>query len=219
MSTPRYDPKSIEDIVFQHDHSEALIRKIVSGSLPFPMAGKNGILLYGQYGTGKTALARMLPDAIEKQKNGEISDYRFERIRVGNDGARIINSLQSQSELVPYGLDFHYFVLDEVDNLKGPAMSSLKSVMNMPGTIFVLTTNHIADIDKGVISRCHCVEFNAAPPEKWLPLIKRILDDHNVVRPSDETLILLIDECKGNARDIITIGFQLSLSLPKRLTA
>jgi len=70
----RYDPKTISDIVFPCQHTSDLIHDIISGNLPFPMSGKNGILLHGVPGTGKSALAKLLPDAIEAAKSGEPAD-------------------------------------------------------------------------------------------------------------------------------------------------
>ena len=66
-------------------------------------------------------------------------------------------------------------------------MASLKSAMNMPNTIFIITTNHIDKVERGVINRCEEVEFNAAPAEDWLPLANRILKDMKV-KGSSNTL-------------------------------
>ena len=97
----------------------------------------------------------------------------------------------------------HYFVLDEVDNLRDASMLSLKSLMNMPQTLFVLTTNHFTSIDAGVVDRCHCIPFNAAPAANWLPLARRMLADANIVNVTDAQLVAVIEPCKGSARDIL----------------
>lgn len=205
-----YDPKSIADIVFPSQRSSDVIHDIISGDLPFPMSGKNGILLYGVPGTGKSALAKLLPDAIEAVRSGETADKLYVQVKQGSNGAAVINQVSARALTVPFTGTHSYFVLDEVDNLTDAAMLSLKSAMNTPNTIYVLTTNYVSKIEAGVISRCHPVAFNAAPAQSWLPLFKRVLTDRGAVIPADSVLLPIIAGCNGAARDIVTAAFTLA---------
>lgn len=204
-----YTPSGIGDVIFPCDDSQDLIEGILDKSLPFPISGKNGIILYGVYGTGKTALAKLLPDAIEMSHTGHEANYRFERVQQGNNGAMLIDKLMNISSFIPFS-KYHYFVLDEVDNLNSAAMSSLKTVMNRPDTVFIMTTNDITKIEGGVKNRSYLVEFNAAPAVKWLPLFKRVLCDQNVSPPDDHVILPVIEKCNGSARDIVTSALRLA---------
>lgn len=198
--TQKYAPKTINDIVFKSVNAQQQIVDIVNGNVPFP-SSKCGILLYGTYGTGKTQLAKLLPDAIEFNKTECSSNYVFCAIGSGNDGVKVINNIESRALLMPF-VSQHYFVLDEVDRLKPEVMQSLKQVMNLPNSVFILTTNNLPAIDKGVLSRCVLVEFNAAPDSAWLPKVKQILADYGVTR-TDEELLKVIALSKGDARKIL----------------
>lgn len=213
-----YDPKTIADIVFPSQATGDLIHDLVSGAQPFPASGKNGILLHGVPGTGKSALAKLLPDAMELARSGELPNTMYVQVKQGNNGASVINQVASQSLLVPLSGNYHYFVLDEVDNLTEPAMRSLKSAMNSPNSIFILTTNYLKEVEIGVQNRCHRIAFNAAPPQLWLPLFRRVLTDMGVVIPPDSILLPIIAGCNGSAREVVSSAFQLG-NRQKRLAA
>lgn len=90
-------------------------------------------------------------------------------------------------------------MLDEVDNLNDQTMATLKSVMNTPGCVFSLTTNHFDAVEAGVRSRCHCIPFLAAPTGRWLPLARRIISDAGITGVSDQQLMDVIATGKGSA--------------------
>ena len=111
---------------------------------------------------------------------------------------------------------YHYFVLDEVDMLTKSAMASLKSLMNMPSCVFVLTTNNFKNIEQGVRDRCHCIPFNAAVPARWLPICRRLLSDAGVYGISDQALINVIATGNGSARNILDAVISVILNVQRQ---
>jgi len=201
----KYEPKTINDIIWGNAESRLRIEDIVSGAEALPYCGKSAILLYGVFGTGKTTLANLLPNAIEKGRSNEdlAIEADFIACQQGFNGPQVMSLIErvlSKTSFNASGL--HYFVLDEVDNLTKLAQQSLKSALNTNRGVFILTTNNISELDKGLKDRCVLVEMNAAAVSDYLPLAKNLVSDMGVVM-SDDDLLPTISAAKGSLRNLI----------------
>jgi replication-associated recombination protein RarA len=214
-----FAPRTLEDMVIGDANSKSKLNDIVTGAVPFPAFGKCGILLFGAWGTGKTTLARMLPDLIEATRSGANALSSFHACAQGGNGTALMNKITNQAQLVSFNHSgLHYFVLDEVDNLTVAAQQSLKAIMNYRQSVFIMTTNYITKVDAGIKSRSYLIQMDAATPGDWLPLVRRVITTAGVAVPPDSALLPVIASCNGNARDIVSAAVRVAIAA-ERLAA
>lgn len=197
-------PQTIDDIIFGKNESKLRIEDIVSGAEEIPYCGKSAILLYGVYGTGKTTLAKMLPYSIEYGKTKEelVWPEEFIACQQGFIGPQVmakIDAMLTKSSLNVSGL--HYIIIDEVDNLTKQAQQSLKSALNTTRGVFILTTNNVSQLDKGLLDRCILIEMNAASPSAYLDIAQSIAKNVGTTL-SNEELLPTIQAANGSFRNL-----------------
>jgi DNA polymerase III delta prime subunit len=199
--------------------SRQKLESILDQTLQFPGNGVCGLILHGLYGTGKTTLAQLLPGLIETARvdpsastiaTGQILDtqtpaYQYHPCVQGQNGLSLINQIQNVTSFVPWNSsNLHYVILDEFDLLTDAARANFKALMNRLNLVFIMTTNHLDQIDLGVQNRSVLVDMNVPPAEQWRPILQRVYLNANLTPPPDAVLDQVVKAGRGSARSIFS---------------
>ena len=227
--TNPFQPTCLADFVISDEASRKQLEAIVDGSLPFPVFGKNAILLHGLNGSGKTTLALLLPQLLEKSakligstRSTEFfsSDvfWQLTTCAMGMNSVATLASINARSRNT-WALSnsgWHYEILDEVDLLTKAAQASLKTTITFAkSTIFILTTNHLPKLDKGLRDRSVLVEMNQPKAADCVPLAQRFFRQMGLKGDEVEAAVFeqIAQASRGSLRDfgtaVATLGIRL----------
>ncbi len=141
--------KDIKEFVFHDKETKAQVEMLIKSRDIFP-ASRRGIIFHGEYGTGKTTLARLMPYAIDLARG---CHYEF-----GMDLELQCSAVEYRSQLkeVTAKLDetiwrhepYRYVLFDEFDLYENKQVQ-FKSITTHPNIGFFITTNNLSSISLG----------------------------------------------------------------------
>ena len=163
----KWRPKTLEDIILL-----PRIRKHFEN-------GVNGnYIFYGNYGTGKTSLARILIGKYSKDKPFiEINSSLYTSIDVLRNE---IENFCKFSPMMDSNSEIKYIFLDEFERVSAQFQDAFKAFIEKynNNVRFIITTNHINKITDGIKSRIPQINFDCSSleDEKYLKqeIYKRI---------------------------------------------
>ena len=91
-----------------------------------------------------------------------------------------------------------------MDLLTDAAKASFKALMNRINVVFIMTTNHLNQVDPGVQNRSVLIDMNVPPASHWRPILRRIYVQSGLVPPPDATLDQVVEAGRGSARSIFS---------------
>lgn len=194
----KWRPKKIEDII--------LLPRIRNH---FQDGVNNNYIFYGNYGTGKTSLARILIGKYSKDKPYlELNSSLFTSIDV------LRNEIENFCKFTPMmesDSDIKYIFLDEFERVSPQFQDAFKAFIEKynNNVRFIITTNHINKITDGIKSRIPQLNFDCqdVSEEKYLKqeIFKRV---KNVILKEEgdipkEGLISIINKKFPDFRSIL----------------
>lgn len=171
----KYRPKTIDEFVFATPKLETQIKRYADGKTMLPL------VLHGEYGTGKSLLAELIPKAID----GDAVSINYVNAEELNSAKEVREKFFRQpmfDRLFSENDQKNSYTVVEEVNFDPKAKGALRVCLDgmAQRELFIFTTNEVEKIDRGLLSRAEVVEVLPAPPDRFFNRAKHILRSEGV---------------------------------------
>ena len=195
MLNQNFQPNQFSDLVFEEECIKQRLFVYASGN-------RDGhIILYGDYGTGKSTAAKIVAETrCDDDTTGfvDIIHARDASKEMERSLLRISNGFNIQQMM---GINTPYAVIDEADQLSEINQHHLRAFMDNAIGCVILTTNHIHALDKGIKDRADEVEIKSLSPRAVFERANNILKAQGIV-VEQSFLLRLLSTTSGSWRDV-----------------
>jgi DNA polymerase III delta prime subunit len=186
----KYRPQTLDTYVGNETVKATFQQYIETNDVPH-------LLLYGDAGSGKTTLAKIVANTIAKD------NYIYINASDENSVDTVRDKIKQFASSIGFG-GLKLIILDECDYMTPNAQAALRNVIETfsKTTRFILTCNYVDKIIDPIQSRCQI--FNIVPPSKKevAQHLVKILDEEKVKYEKD-SLATIINQSYPDIRRVI----------------
>lgn len=204
----KYAPKSISEFVFPTASMKSNVELYVANQMD------GHLLMHGNFGTGKTTLANLLPLEVARKTDPSANQVWFDT-KAGNEiNVAATRQIKLAVCMVHPQLPRQVIVIDEADTMTPGAMKAMKNLIDdtQANCSFIFCTNYLDKINGGIVSRCVTLSFDKSDVQAMTDRAQSILAAEGVVL-SDEQINSLVNKSNGDFRKLLQMLEQICFRL------
>jgi DNA polymerase III subunit gamma/tau len=197
----KYRPTSFDQVIGQDLVKSVLINSISKNTI------KHAYLFCGSKGVGKTTLARIFANNLNKIKeNPENKIDIIEIDAASNSSVENIRQLVENAQIPPINAIYKIYIIDEVHMLSKTAMNALLKILEEPPNylIFLLATTNPEKIIPTVLSRLTKLNLSTHSKNDLMKNLSEICLKENL-NLDQKAIEIIAKRANGSQRDAINL--------------